>query len=350
MSLNRKIITSLLGGLLVLAPLGAVDSVTSQPVGVVCTDVPSGLSGIQFPIIPADALASTVAGQVDLTTGSRRLQGVVFMSTTLPSAVLAAGTSYYLEITSGVLEGERFEVDEALTTTATPGVLVIDLDDANTTQSALTLSALSGAKAAIRPHMTLARLQARVTPALVGSNVASQADGVMVFTALSAVTYYLRADGVTWRKAGSTTDFANMIIPPDQSIMLQMRSGAKELRQEGVVRANAFRINMKTGVQSAATGFPESLSPVEFGATANSLAPPQTTWTGSNQQSLADGIMVFDPTKGSFVTYYMRADGLTWRAAGSTTDLSLSKILKHDAFMMIKRRNPDDKAVVPRPF
>jgi hypothetical protein len=156
--------------------------------------------------------------------------------------------------------------------------------------------------------------------------------------------------GVTWRKAGSTTDFANMIIPPDQSIMLQMRSGAKELRQEGIVRANAFRINMKSGVQSAATGFPESLSPVEFGATANILSPPQTTWVGNNQQSLADGIMVFDPSKGSFVTYYMRADGLTWRAAGSTTDLSLSKILKHDAFMMIKRKNSDDKAVVPRPF
>jgi hypothetical protein len=350
MRLPRRLIPLLFAALFASAPLGAVDSVTSQPVGIVCTDVPAGLSGVQFPIIPSDALASTVAGQTDMATGGRRLQGIVFMSTTLPSSVLAAGTSYYLEITSGPLEGERFEVDEALTATATPGVLVIDLDDANTTQSTLLLNALTGAKAAIRPHMTLTRLQARVSPALVGSNVASQADGVMVFTALSAVTYYLRADGVTWRKAGSTADFAHMIIAPDQSIMLQMRSGAKELRQEGLVRANAFRINMKTGVQSAATGFPESLSPVEFGATANSLAAPQTTWTGSNQQSLADGIMVFDPTKGSFVTYYMRADGLTWRAAGSTTDLSLSKILKHDSFMMIKRKNPDDKAFVPRPF
>jgi hypothetical protein len=350
MSLPRRLVLLLLAALFASAPLGAVDSVTSQPVGIVCTDVPAGLSGVQFPIIPSDALASTVAGQTDMTAGGRRLQGIVFMSTTLPSSVLAAGTSYYLEITSGPLEGERFEVEEALTATATPGVLVIDLDDANTTQSTLLLTALTGAKAAIRPHMTLARLQARVSPALVGSNVASQADGVMVFTALSAVTYYLRADGVTWRKAGSTADFADMVIAPDQSIMLQMRSGAKELRQEGLVRANAFRINMKPGVQSAATGFPESLSPVEFGATANILAPPQNTWVGSNQQSLADGIMVFDPAKGSFVTYYMRADGLTWRAAGSTTDLSLSKILKHDSFMMIKRKNPDDKAFVPRPF
>jgi hypothetical protein len=196
-------------------------------------------------------------------------------------------------------------------------------------------------KASIRPHMTLARLQARITPPLVGNNVASQADGVLIFTSTSSVTYFLRSDGVTWRKAGSTTDFSGMIIPPDQSIMLQMRSGAKELRQEGLIRNNSFRMNMRAGVQAAATGFPDSLSPVEFGATTNLLAPQLTTWVGSNQQSLADGILVFDPSKGSFVTYYLRADGITWRASGSTVDLSANKFLKPDSIIMLKRRNAE---------
>jgi hypothetical protein len=214
----------------------------------------------------------------------------------------------------------------------------------------MAVGALVGLKAAIRPHMTLARLQARITPALVGNNVASQADGVLIFNATSAVTYYLRTDGVTWRKAGSTTDFSGLIIPPDQSIMLQMRSGAKELRQQGLIRGNAFRINLKSGVQSAATGFPDSLSPVEFGATTNLVAPQLTTWVGNNQQSQADGIMVFDPDKGSFVTYYLRADGITWRASGSTVDLSTSKILKPNSIFMIKRRHADDQGLVPRPY
>jgi len=333
-----------------LPSLRAQGTATSPAVGVLSTDVPAGLSGAQFPIVPADALVSLVAGHVDAGVAGKRVHEVVMMSTSTPASALTAGTSYYLEVTGGVLEGERFEIDEVRTAAATPGVLVLDLDDTNSTRPNMAVGALVGLKAAIRPHMTLARLQARITPALVGNNVASQADGVLIFNATSAVTYYLRTDGVTWRKAGSTTDFSGLIIPPDQSIMLQMRSGAKELRQQGLIRGNAFRINLKSGVQSAATGFPDSLSPVEFGATTNLVAPQLTTWVGNNQQSQADGIMVFDPDKGSFVTYYLRADGITWRASGSTVDLSTSKILKPNSIFMIKRRHADDQGLVPRPY
>ncbi len=322
----------------------------SPAVGVLSTDVPAGLSGAQFPIIPADALVSLVAGHVDAGVAGMRVHEVVMMSAATPSSVLNSGTSYYLEVTTGLLEGERFEVDEARTMAATPGVLVIDLDDPNSTRAGLAVGSLVGMKVAIRPHMTLAGLQSRITPPLVGNNVASMADGVLIFNSTSAVTYYLRSDGVTWRKAGSTVDFSGMIIPPDQSIMLQMRSGAKELRQQGIIRGNAFRLNMKPGIRSAATGFPDGLSPVEFGATTNVLAPQLTTWVGNNQQSLADGIMVFDPAKGSFVSYYLRADGVTWRASGSTVDLSANKFLKPDSIIMIKRRYADDQGLVPRPY
>jgi hypothetical protein len=328
----------------------AQGTATSRAVGVLSTDVPAGLSGAQFPIIPTDSLISLVAGHADAGVAGKRVHDVVLMSSSTPASALATGVSYYLEVTSGVLEGERLEVDEVRTAAATPGVLVIDLDDANSTLPNMAPGALVGMKVALRPHMTLARLQARITPALVGNNVAAQADSVLVFTSSSSVTYYLRSDGLTWRKAGSTTDFAGMIIPPDQSVMLQMRSGAKELRQEGMIRGNAFRMNIKAGVQSAATGFPDSLSPVEFGATTNLIAPQLTTWVGNNQQSQADGIMVFDPSKGSFVTYYLRADGVTWRASGSTVDLSASKFLKPDSIILIKRRNADDKGLVPRPY
>lgn len=328
----------------------AQGTATSRAVGVLSTDVPAGLSGAQFPIIPTDSLISLVAGHADAGVVGKRVHNVVLMSSSTPASALATGVSYYLEVTNGALEGERLEVDEARTAAATPGVLVIDLDDANSTLQNMAAGALVGMKVALRPHMTLARLQARITPALVGNNTAALADSVLVFTSASSVTYYLRSDGLTWRKAGSTTDYAGMVIPPDQSIMLQMRSGAKELRQEGMIRANAFRMNIKAGIQSAATGFPDSLSPVEFGATTNLIAPQLTTWVGNNQQSLADGIMVFDPAKGSFVTYYLRADGITWRASGSTVDLSASKFLKPDSIILIKRRNADDKGLVPRPY
>ena len=107
---------------------------------------------------------------------------------------------------------------------------------------------------------------------------------------------------------------------------------------------------MCAGVQAAATGFPDSISPIEFGATTNLIAPQLTTWVGNNQQSLADGILVFDPSRGSFVTYYLRADGVTWRASGSTVDLSASKFLKPDSIIMLKRRNADNQGIVTRPY
>jgi hypothetical protein len=349
MNLRQSLLPALLA-CLTIPSLLAQGTATSRAVGVLSTDVPAGLSGAQFPIIPTDSLISLVAGHVDAGVAGKRIHNLVLMSSATPASALATGVSYYMEVTSGALEGERLEIDEVRTASATPGVLVVDLDDTNSTMPNIAAGALVGMKVAIRPHMTLARLQARISPALVGNNVASQADSVLVFTSSSSVTYYLRSDGLTWRKAGSTTDFAGMIIPPDQSIMLQMRSGAKELRQEGMIRGNAFRMNIKAGVQSAATGFPDSLSPVEFGATTNLLAPQLTTWVGNNQQSLADGIMVFDPAKGSFVTYYLRADGVTWRATGSTVDLSASKFLKPDSIIMIKRRNADDRGLVVRPY
>lgn len=323
---------------------------TSRAVGVMSTDVPQGLSGTQFPIIPKDALTSFVAGHVDMGASGKVLHGVVLMSSTSPASVIGDGGSYYLEITEGALEGERFEVDEAATQLATPGTLVIDLSDSLTTHSATAAGSLVGMKAAIRPHMTLSGLQARITPPMVGNNQAALADGVLIFSASSAITYYLRGDGVTWRKAGSTTDFSRLIIPPDQSIMLQMRSGAKELRQSGVVRANSFRVSLKSGVHSAAAGYPDSLSPIEFGATSDPLAPQLAGWVGSNQQSLADAIMVFDPERGSFVTYYLRADGITWRMSGSTTDVSAAKLIRPDAMIMVRRKHADPSNLVIRPY
>jgi hypothetical protein len=327
----------------------AATSATSKPVGIINADVPAGLSGFSFPLIEKEILSSTIAMNDAANVAGRNLQYVVFISSTPPAEGLTPGGKYYLEITSGPREGDRFEVDQALTAAATPGVLVIDLASTNTTFSGLTKDMLLGATASIRPHMTLAKIQAMFDPPLVGNNNLSLADSLLVFNATSAITYYLRADGVTWRKAGTTADFSSMVIPPDQGVMLQLRSGAKALTHQGVVRGNAFRINFKPGLQPSATGFPASLSPVEFGAIANPVIP-QAGWIGSNVQSQADGIMVFDQAKGSFTSYYLRSDGLTWRTSGSVSDQSGAKILRHDSFFMVKRQNADDQMLIPKPY
>jgi hypothetical protein len=324
-------------------------SATSQPVGIINADVPTGFSGFSFPLIEKEILSSTIVMNDAAGVAGRNLQYVVFISDAPPADGLVAGGKYYLEITSGAREGDRFEIDQALTAAATPGVLVIDLGAANSTFSGLTKDMLLGAKASIRPHVTLAKIQGMFDPPLVGNNNLSLADSLLVFNTTSSTTYYLRADGVTWRKSGSTSDFKDMVIPPDQGVMLQMKSGAKSLTHQGVVRGNNFRINLKPGLQASATGFPASLSPVQFGAVANP-AFPQAGWVGSNIQSQADGIMVFDQAKGSFTSYYLRSDGSTWRTSGSTTDQAGTKFMRPDSFFMVKRQNADDQMVVPRPY
>ena len=330
-------------------PLAAVTSVASQPVGIINGDVPQGLSGFSFPLIEKELLSSTIAMNDAANVAGRNLQYIVFLSSAIPAEALSSGGKYYLEVTSGLHEGDRFEIDQVLTAAATPGVLVIDLADQNTTFVGLTKNLLLGATASVRPHVTLAKIQAMFAPMLEGNNNLSLADSLLVFNSTSAVTYYLRGDGLTWRKSGSTVDYSNMVIPPDQGVMFQIHSGLKSIKHEGVVRTNAFRINFKPGLQPSATGFPASMSPVQFGAVANP-AIPLAGWVGSNVQSQADGFMVFDQAQGSFTSYYLRSDGVTWRASGSTTDLSGSKFLRTDSFFMVKRTNQDDQMIIPKPF
>jgi hypothetical protein len=67
-------------------------------------------------------------------------------------------------------------------------------------------------------------------------------------------------------------------------------------------------------------------------------------------QSQADGLMVFDQSKGGFTSYYLRSDGITWRTSGSVSDQSGTKILRPDAFFMVKRQNADDQMLIPKPY
>ena len=89
---------------------------------------------------------------------------------------------------------------------------------------------------------------------------------------------------------------------------------------------------------------------LQFGAVTNAGPTPQNDWVGNNLQASADGIQVFDPSKGSFTSYYLRGDGVSWRTAGSTTVLTSSALLKPDTFFLVKRSNPNPANLVLRPY
>ena len=232
--------------------------------------------------------------------------------------------------------------DATLTVTLGPGSL--------STLPVLTTDALAGARCVLRSHLTLSRLQQMLTPGLVGRDNLLLADGVDVLENGRVERYFLRADGVTWSRAGSTEDFRDKVLPPDNSFMLESKYAAQAWRHAGSVRTNPFRKNLVRGLQSFASGFPQDLSPVEIGALVNPAAPAATRWTGHNVFALADQIHVLlgDPKPWEF--FYLRGNGSTWRPLLGTTDVANSPILGATSLVLIRRLNADGAFRIPLPF
>lgn len=319
--------------------------------GVITRDLPVGLSGFSFPLIESNLLQGYGSGPnlSSMVNGSTRMV-IPLNSVTTPASVLVAGEAYYLEATSGTLIGERLEIDVAATALVAAGSVAVDLAALNSTTSSLSAGATNGCSFAIRPHVTLAKFQAMMSPALVGNNTVALADSVMLYGAGGFTTYYLRADGVIWRKAGSTVDYAKLVIAPDQAIMVQLRSGAKSVTHFGLPRQNDFRVNLYNGTGVATSGFPVDITPFQFGGIANSGLPAQYCWIGNNMQASADNLMVFDSTLSSFTSYYLRSDGLTWRTAGNANSFTTSALMKPDVFILVKRANSNPYNIILKPY
>lgn len=337
--------------LMSLAALASAETAASPPSASVGKTLPAGLSGFGLALIEADLMTGVAGAYSNVTdgTGNPRLS-LPINSTQAASDVMVSGRAYYLEVTAGQLEGERFEVDVVTTLVLPAGRVALDLTSSRSTLQTVSSATLSTCAVAIRPHVTLSKIQGMFSPALVGNNNASLADSVLVFGGSGFTTYYLRADNLTWRRAGSTADFSGLVVAPDECVLVLLRSGGKVMTYFGSPRMNDFRLNMRVGFMPACTGFAVDISPLQFGAVSNAGPAPENDWVGNNLQATADGIQVFDPAKGSFTGYYLRADGVSWRTAGSTTVLTGSALLKPDTFFLVKRANPNPAYLILRPY
>ena len=336
--------------LLTAALLQAESSVS--PVSA-CIDrtCPAGLNGASFPLVGSGVVAGTLVSVVQTTNvgGGVRLEATID-SSEIPASSVMSGISYYLEVIDGSPEGERLEVDVDGTTGQAAGRVILDPSSERSTTPNVNVALLAGARFVIRPHLTLRDLPRMFSPALTGNNNSSLADGVLIYGQSGFTTYYLRGDGVTWRRAGSTADFAGLVISPHESLLIQLRSGSKAFTHSGAPRMNAFRVPLKSGYTVGATGYAVDMSPLQFGAVTNAGPEPTADWTGSNVSSAADSIQVYDPAKGSFVTYYLRSDGVTWRLTGSTTVQTGSPFLRPDTFFLVKRNNPNPAHLLLPPY
>ena len=347
----------------------AQTTVLSTPVGVMTDTVRHGSSGLAFPLIGEDLFVGVASGNSAGSIAFPDSAGAI-------GSQLDPGARYYVEIVTGSLEGERLDVDAVATIAAAGPTLVVDLgDDTHSTLAALPVDGLAGARCVLRPHMTLAQLPAMFTPALSGDRRHRHwSDSVSLLGSQGLETFFLGEDDASWysedeRHGGEwgrkhrawsarkkhkrpPTDFRDMVIPPDVSIVASVNGRSKTWTHEGLVRTNAFRKNLERGMQAFASGFPVDLSPVQIGAFVDATQPARERWTGSNIFPFADQIEVLFSGRKPLHLYFLRGDGHTWQALTRSwrEDFATQPILGSTDMILIRRKNPDPAFVIPVPF
>jgi autotransporter-associated beta strand protein len=325
------------------SPVSGEATILSAPVGVLSGSAPRGDSGLAVPLIAEDVFVGTVE--------SSTATAVAFTHAGDVGAFLATGQPYYLEVLTGPMQGERFDVDAEATVAHGDATVALRLGPGSlSTRPALAPGALAGARCAVRPHVTLARLQSFFRPGLVGHDLFLLADGVWILENGDLAFYHLREDGATWNRVGRAGDHRGQVIPPDVSVLVEAKSGKQSWIQAGKVRTNTFRKNLVTGFQAFATGFPVDLSPTQVRAFVDGAAPPATRWNGSNAALLADQIeLLFRPGR-PLEVLYLRGDGLTWRALTRSGNLAAEPLIGATGMVLVRRKHADPGYFVPVPF
>jgi len=223
------------------------------------------------------------------------------------STVLAPGSSYFVEITSGVHEGQRFDVTAG-------GVNSLTLANDSSLSSAVAPfntmlgappSTLAGATFAVRKHWTLATMFP--TTSFLATNDQTTADQVQVYASGAWITYWLYDNGGSpkWAKVGDSNydDQGAVVIPPGQGTFINGRQSSGMLLAFGKVRENDFVRPVFVNTNLVGGGYPLAQSPA---SRAMSIA---NGFDGDRNYKLADMIYLWrgDAAPGStgYDTYYL---------------------------------------------
>lgn len=301
-------------------------------------DIAVGLNAVGISLINQSLLTTSVTGVVGNT--------LDFAPSVNVSDFLDSGLPYYIEVISGPSNGERFDVDVSASLLGSSNSVVVDTSSSNNTADFSEISSdLQDATISVMQHITIAQLQSFVNGELTGNNNPALADQISFFdNAINGyVSVFLRGDGVTWRRVGTTIVANNDSVVPGRGFFFIKRNNPVSLISTGSVRMNSFALNLDSGLQLVSTPFPIPLSPAQIGATS------ANGWVGNNNPSLADNIAVFDPTTNGYVSFFLRGDGVTWRRAGTTTNVTEDAFMLPNQSFFIIRNNPDDYLFV-NPF
>ena len=311
----------------------------SDIVGYQTISVPAGLSTAGFPLLNADLVKTSATSLSGAGLGLSGQSNV--------GSLLTASEPYYIEVYSGALKGDRFDVDTAATISAANGTVVLNSSSANNTYPTASIAAqLDGATVALRKHVTLEQVQQTSSAPLVGSNTASSADQIQFYDNATQgyAAFFLRADGITWRRVGTTTAANKTPIPPATGVFISKQGSPVTLTTSGNVRANDFANPLKAGLQLQAPAYPLDITPASLGGTT------ANGWTGNNTAASADQIQVYNPTTSGYDSYFLRSDGTTWRKVGTTTVVTSNNVASSAQAFFVSRQTADNNNVLVNPI
>lgn len=311
----------------------------TDPVGFVTASVNVGLNPLAVTLLNADLSRTTATG----VTGS----AVSLSGQTNVGSLLSAGEPYYVEVYSGSLKGDRFDVDTAATIAAANGTVLLDAASPNNTLAVGSIgAALNNATVALRKHVTIEQLQSTASAPLVGNNNIALADQIQFFSNAdnAYISYFLRGDGTTWRRAGSTQVANKIPIPPGTGIFVDKKTSPVSFVMTGAVRNNDFAQPWRAGLQLVAPGYPIDTTPARLGGTA------ANGWVGNNNNALADQIQVFDPQVGAYLAYFLRGDGTTWRRLGTTFAVTTSNVAHAAQSFFVQKATANADNIIVNPI
>jgi hypothetical protein len=312
------------------ASSASAQNATTDPVGFQSKSISVGVTSLSNPLINPNSITAQADGNTNSTISLATAENVG----AILSSVENAGFPFFVEVLSGALEGERWEVNTSATISSGNATITIDSTSPNNT-SVLSSGSLVGSSIALRKHVTLTQLQSFFSPALVGNNNAASADLISVYNPSTDTftNYFLRGDNVTWRIQGTTTNATKFAIPSGTGFLITKRNSPTTFTSVGSVRTNDFAFPMPQGSSFRAPGFPVSYSPQSLGGNATN------GWTGNNNAANADQLQVYNPVTDTFTNYFLRADGVTWRIQGTTTVVTSDQLFSdNNAFMVLKRQ------------
>ncbi len=180
------------------------------------------------------------------------------------SSRLSSGESYYVEVTDGVLEGQRWEVDEPACTAAG---IALDLTSPRNTQAEL--PDLTGMNLAVRPHQTLASVVR--TDRLLSATQFTQADRVQFWdwqqNRYREYWLALRAGNIRqWVQSGDPAfvDAGSTVLAPDEGLFIKLGSVSASLPLVGLCRGNDLIIGLQSGTNFVGTGWTGSATPEQL--------------------------------------------------------------------------------------